>query len=321
MTLRIIYMTNQNKIHIAITHNDAYTEHSVTCITSILENSKEDIVFHIIDGALNDFSKERITEVVKKYNSEVEFNKIDNSMFDGYKKSDYYPVQILWTMVLPDIEDLQNLERLIYLDCDMVIHSSLKELWEMPFDDNYILAVEDANGKKYSRRFLDGKSKFFNTGLMVINCKKWREDKISEKAVEQAIKNTGTPLGYDQTVLNQLLINHIKFLNLKWNLQYCPLNVWATYDDNIEYKLAIKEPNIIHYVGDYKPWAQGLGCYNPKQKDYFKYHEMTYYKKDNLENWLKKDKMQFYKGIIAFIKRYPLFFLKKMFWKNLFRFI
>lgn len=313
-------MIGPNKIHIVITHNDAYTQHCVVCMCSILENKKEDehIIFHIIDGGLSDFSKGKITEVASKYNSsEVSFDKVDNSIFTGYKKADYYPVQILWTMILPEIKGLSKLEKLIYLDCDLVVHSSLSELWNLSLDNNYIAAVEDANGKKYSKRFLDGKEKFFNTGLMVINCKKWREDNIAKRAVKTALENTGTPLGYDQTVLNQLFAGHVKYLDLKWNLQYSPLNVWPYYDDLNEYGTAIKNPSIIHYVGDYKPWTKGLGCFNPKQKDYFKYHALTSYAFEKYSNWFIQDILLSYKGLRAFIKRYPFFFLKKQFWKSL----
>jgi len=304
------------KIHIALTHDDFYTEHSLTLMTSICENAYDYTpVFHIIDGGLSDSSRAKITELAESYHCEFAFDKIDPKVFDGYKKSDYYPVQILWTMFLAEVEGLRALDRIIYLDCDMVVNASLKELWDLDLGDYFIAGVEDANGKKYSRRFLDGKKKFFNTGLMVINAKKWREEDIGNRAVKIAIENTGTPLGYDQTVLNKIFDGNVLFLDLKWNLQYCPLNVWATYDNKEEYKRAIENPAIIHYVGDYKPWAKGLGCFNPKQDDYFRYHEMTVFRHKNLAKWRVEDKFSAYKGLWAFIKRYPFFFLKKQFWK------
>src|SRR5574344_1667810 len=306
-----------DKIHVAITHNDFYTEHCVVCMTSIMENLLQDeVVFHIIDGGLSEFSKNKILEVTQNYkNCEVQFNKVNNDLFKGFKQSDYYTVQILWTLVLPEIEGLNNLDKLIYLDCDLISHASLKELWDLDLEDNFIASVEDANGKKYSKRFLDGNEKFFNTGLMVLNCKKWRSENISQKAVKIAIENTGTALGYDQTVLNKLFVGKVKYLNLKWDLQYSPLNVWPSYENLDEYYQAVKNPCIIHYVGDYKPWVKGLGCFNPKQKDYFKYHKLTSYKKQNYFKWFFEDKITCYKGLWAFIKRYPLFFFKSNFWK------
>lgn len=302
-------------IHVALTFDDNYLEQSIVLMTSILanKNADEKIFFHILDGGLSDFSKEILWNMK---NCIVEFHQVDENIFKAYKKTDYYPVSMLYTMILPDII---NVDKLIYLDSDMVVNSSLRELWQTNLEENYIGAVEDANGKKYIKKFkMKKESKFFNTGVMLINCKKWREDDIPRRAVEFSMAHTGTRFGFDQTVLNILFEGNVKFLNLKWNLQYCPINVWPTYKDKDEYKNAIKNPSIIHYVGDYKPWKKGLSCFNPKQEDYFKYHKLTAFAYPEYESWKKEDKALAYKGIVAFVKRYPLFFLKKQFWVQLF---
>lgn len=304
----------REKIHVAMTYDDNYAQHSVVLITSILKNKteNEEFVFHILDGGLSDESKEMLR---KLQGCEIQIYQVDKKQFEGYIKSDYYPVSMLWTMILPELIDE---DKLIYLDSDIVVNSSLLPLWQLDLEDTYVAAVEDANGKKYAKRYGLKGSKFFNTGVMVVNCKKWIKDDIPKKAVEIAMKNTGTKLGYDQTVLNRLFEGNIKFLDLKWNLQYCPINIWATYDNKQEYKNAVKNPSIIHYTGDYKPWKPGLGCFNPKQQEYFKYHKLTPYAFCDYESYFKKDKLLFYRGLTAFIKRYPLFFLKKQFWKNIF---
>lgn len=300
-------------IHVALTFDDNYLEHSIVLMTSILANKYDDdqIFFHIVDGGLTQKSFDKLFGM---QNCSVEIHKVDENLFKNYVKSDYYPVSMLYTMILPDVI---NVDRLIYLDSDMIVNSSLKELSEMDLGDNYIAAVEDANGKKYAKRFgLKFDSKFFNTGVMVLNCNKWRADNIMARAVEISMANTGTRFGFDQTVLNQLFEGKVKYIDLKWNLQYCPINVWATYDDIEQYKYAIKNPNIVHYVGDYKPWKKGLGCFNPRQENYFKYHKLTSFAFENYEQWKKQDKLFAYKGLLAFIKRYPLFFFKKQFWRS-----
>ena len=302
-------------IHVALTFDDNYLEHSIVLMTSILANKQDDekIFFHIVDGGLSDISKKILSHME---NCSVEFHYVDENTFKQYKKSDYYPVSMLYTMVLPA---LIKVDKLIYLDSDMVVNSSLKELWQTDLQDNYVGAVEDANGKKYAKRFglkngTDGESRFFNTGTMLINCKKWLENDIPNRAVKMSMEKTGTTFGFDQTVLNQLFEGKVKFLDLKFNLQYCPINVWPTYENIDEYKNAIKNPTIIHYVGDYKPWKQGLGCFNPKQEDYLKYHKLTRYAHADYQKWKLEDKTTCHKGLIALIKRYPLFFLRKQFW-------
>lgn len=301
-----------NDIHVALTFDDNYTQHSVVLMTSILANKgDENIIFHIIDGGISETSRQ---EIAKLQNCIVNFHSVDKGIFKSYKKIDYYPINMLYTMILPD---LINTEKLIYLDSDMVVNSSLTELWNIPLDDNYIAAVEDCNGAKYAQRYkLNAQSKFFNTGTMLINCDKWRKDDIPRRAVEISMQNAGEKEGLDQTVLNKLFDGKVKFIDLKWNLQYCPINIWASYSDKKEYREAIESPNIVHFVGDYKPWIQGLGCFNPKQDDYFKYHKMTSYALSDYGRWLSKDRHLFFKGLFTLIKRYPLFFARKAFWQN-----
>ena len=55
-------------------------------------------------------------------------------------------------MLLPEIKNCNNLKRIIYLDSDIVVKNSLKPLWDMDFENNYVLAVEDIESKKYSKR-------------------------------------------------------------------------------------------------------------------------------------------------------------------------
>lgn len=299
-------------MHIALTFDDNYLEQSVVLMTSILVSGNDGVIFHIIDGGLSDKSK----DILQNFkNCQVKFYSVDKNIFKDYVKSDYYPVSMLYTMILPELIDV---ERLIYLDSDIVVKSSLKELYQMDFEDNYICAVEDANGKKYVKKFgMNGTSKFFNTGVMLVNCAKWRYNKSSDKSIEFAMAHTGTRFGYDQTSLNILFEGKVKFIDLKWNLQFCPINIWATYEDDLQYKNAIENPNIIHYVGDYKPWKKGFSFFNPKSADYFEFHKLTAFAYSDYKIWAKEDRKLAYKGILAFIKRYPLFFTRKLFWKNL----
>jgi len=290
-------------IHIALSFDDDYTEHSIVLMTSILANkTDEKIHFHILDGGLSNLNKNKVFELK---NCEITFHLINKKM----------AVNNLFILSLADII---SVDKLIYLDTDTIVNSSLKDIGELGLDDNYIAAVEDANGKKYAKRFrlVKGK-KFFNSGVMVINCPKWRENNISARAVEIALQNTGAMLGDNQIILNQLFDGHVKFLDLKWNLQCCPINILTVYAQSEDYKSASENPAIINYAGDFKPWKKGLGCFNPKQKEYFKYHKMTSYAFKNYELWRILDKLMALRGIGSFIKSYPLFFTKKLFWKNL----
>src|SRR5574344_1261292 len=213
-------------IHIALTFDNNYLEPAMVMMTSVLMNKKDDeeIVFHIIDGGFTDASKRVISSME---NCCIEYHKVDTKIFKNYKRSQYYSVSVLWRLLLPD---LVKLDKIIFLDCDLVVEDSLSKFWNIDLEDNYVAAVEDPNGKKYAKRYKFEKgSKFFNAGVLVINCKKWREENIPKRSIKLAMENVGNDLCCDQTILNMLFEKHVKFLDLKWNLEFSPLNIWATY--------------------------------------------------------------------------------------------
>lgn len=299
-------------IHVAIAVDNNYIEHCIVLMTSILENKQdEEIHFHIIQEGLN-FNAKRLLLSFK--NCYIHFHNVDNQYFSNYKKTSYYSVGTMWKLLCPELIKTQ---KVLYLDCDIVVNDSLKKLWDLDLKENYIAAIEDANGKKYAKRYkLKNNSKFFNAGVILINCEQWRKNNITQRAINAVMQCSYSRLVNDQTVMNQLFEGKVKFLDLKWNLQYCPINIWPTYDNIKEYKKAIENPSIIHYTGDFKPWKKGLGCFHPKQKDYLEYHKLSPFALVNYKQWEMEDKCSFCKGIIAFIKRYPLFFCRKQFWVN-----
>ncbi len=310
--LKLNRMQKNNEIHIALAHNDNYTEYAVVTVTSICETTRdENLVFHILDGGLSENSKRSISQIAQSYkNAKIEFNKIDDTILKKYKISDY-PEYTFWSVLVPHVREISKLDRVVYLECDVIAKESLKPLWDMDFEDNYILAVEDACGKKYSRKYLDKKTKFFNTGLMVINCKKWNEENIPERAVYMALKNSRKHARYDKIALNKLFAKKVKFLDLRWNLQYSPMNIWAEYDNFEEYIHAVKNPAIIHFTGTYKPWKKGFSCYLPKQEDYLRAHKLTEFRLDSYATWQMEDRASKYLGFLNIALKHPLFFANK----------
>lgn len=310
--LKLNCMQKNDEIHIAIAHNDNYTEYAVVALTSVCETTRsENLVFHILDGGLSENSKRSLIQISQSYkNAKIEFNRIDDSILKKYKLSGY-PERTFWSVLVPQVKEISELERVIYLEADIVAKESLKPLWEMDFEDNFVLAVEDAKGKKYSKKYLDKRSKFFNTGLMVINCKKWNENNIPERAVYMALKNSKKHVRYDKIALNKLFAQKVKFLDLRWNLQYCPINIWAEYEDSQEYAKAIKNPAIIHYTGVYKPWRKGFGYYQPKQEDYLRAHKLTEFRLESYAAWQREDKASKHWGFFNLFLKHPLFFLDK----------
>jgi lipopolysaccharide biosynthesis glycosyltransferase len=146
-----------------------------------------------------------------------------------------------------------NLDKVIYSDVDVIVLGDIKEMYDEDLEDFIIGAIwQELYDKTINMDNLKLKlnisteHKFFFSGNLLINCKKWREQNITQKLIDLFNKNKNLILTCpDQDLLNMFFDNNYKILSSK----YCYVN------QNFDY---FKEeyPNIIirHYNGQIKPW-------------------------------------------------------------------
>jgi len=194
----------------------------------------------------------------------------------------YY--RLLVSEILPDY-----VHKAIYLDCDIIVRGSLKELWNTDIRNNALGAVhqmwreiEDADRLGYPVEF-----GYFNAGVLLINLKYWKENDISEKLVQYLTTNYKTILMHDQDALNAVLYNKTLTLPCKWNMLHFfffpdSRTIKGIFEGRIinnylDYKQQLKDnrsnPIVIHYVSKPKPWEDG--CVHPFVKEYFNYAKNT----------------------------------------------
>ena len=151
---------------------------------------------------------------------------------------------------------------------------------------------------------------YINSGMLLINLKKWREDNIQDKFINFIDSKNGSITHHDQGVINGVLCKKIKILNPKFNL----MTVYYTMkrEDIISYygidnkfysdeviKESLKNPVYIHFTPGFttRPWVRG--CKHPKKQIYLDYLEKTPWKDSSLE----KDNSKFRVKVINWIYR------------------
>ncbi|MDL2285006.1 hypothetical protein LJC19_07705, partial [Oxalobacter sp. OttesenSCG-928-P03] len=137
-------------------------------------------------------------------------------------------------------------DKIIYLDCDMIVRSSLAELYAMNHGDNYVLGVCDAYSRQERKRM--GVPRYINAGMMLMNCKKMRDDAVYEKIADFIINHYDQIVMHDQDVVAAVFKGHIKYISRKWNGLVLRLPAPKKYQQ-------INHANILHYVGKAKPWV------------------------------------------------------------------
>ncbi len=230
-----------------------YVEQFCASVASVLTNSDKDEFFNffILDGGLSDKNKAEINILKNIKNFNIRYIKMKEEDFrdcpllcnksENYK--DYHvTLPTYYRFLLPDL--LNDLNKILYLDCDVIVRSSLKELINQNFDGNAAIMVLDAESEKNALRL--NINKYFNAGVMLINLDYWRSNDIKNKLFSYAKNNSDKILWQDQDIINSVLAGNIKEVSKKWNYQYFQY-------ENIDKKNA-SEAVIIHLAGRFKPW-------------------------------------------------------------------
>ena len=287
-------------MNVAYSTSDLYSELAATSIVSLLENNKdvEEIKIFIIDIGISNKHKQDLTELVMSYGRCLEFLEDLNVEDIVHTKIDVGRWHIstfsrLFLLhVLPE-----ELDKIIYIDCDMIIRHSIKTLWEMDMEGTWCMSADDCRGKMYRRDIgISEKSIYTNNGLIVIDLDAWRKNDAESKFIEFISKYHGDITYMDQGVLNGVLqpIKKVKLLPISYNaqtvcydlgydgLQTCRNPVWAYTKE--EFKKGIEDPVIVHFTTCFmsgtRPWFKE--DHHPYREEFLKYRNLTAWKDEPL---------------------------------------
>jgi len=194
-----------------------------------------------------------------------------------------------YRLLIPELLP-STVQKVIYLDCDIIVRKSLHELWDTDISNFALGAVHQIVDEIIHAQRLSYPLKFgyFNAGVLLINVDYWRKHNIQNKLISYLINNYKTIIYHDQDALNAILFDKTLLLPCKWNMlnfffMKAVFKAVGKINNQIiteyaEYKnMLIKDrvdPAVIHYVSKPKPWQQY--CIHPYAKVYFQYARATY---------------------------------------------
>ena len=221
-----------------------YQQHFGVAITSVLLNNlSSHFDVHIITNFMEEKLKQKLDTLSKNYKCSFHLYIINNlDKISQLKASVHVSNATYYRLIMAEILP-KHIDKVLYLDSDVVVISPLEELYNIDLE-NYFIAASGFSGTLV-------KSKGFNSGVMVVNLEKWRNEQISTKVIDFATKNRDKLPYHDQSALNRVIKQNYLIIDRKWNFQVdlSPRKIQKP-DDNI----ALKNARIIHYIGSSKPW-------------------------------------------------------------------
>ena len=249
-------------------------------------NREEDITFHVVvDESLTQNDKNDLLETISLFSKKkISFYTINSQLVSSFPiirndltHSTYY--RLFLTEILPN-----TLDKILYIDSDCIIRHSLLCLWETDIEGYAVAAVGEATEgdiKRYNRLHISPQIGYFNAGVLLINLKFWRKNKVLFLFSDCLEKYETRIQAEDQDILNIVFANQKLRLPVKYNLQpkflfkECECDYWK-YRKEIEE--AKSDPVIVHFLGKDKPWDTYIREPHPFISTFYKYQNQTLWK-------------------------------------------
>ncbi len=292
-----------SNINVCISCDDNYSKYAGVVIASILSNAaqEDDLSIYILDGGISEEHKSEIFSLKSIKDCEINFVAVDQSLFEDYSKiktHSYVTVATYYRLKLSSL--LPNVDRIIYFDCDMVVNSSLAELFNTDMQDCLIAGVKDLNKKELKKN-----PSYVNAGMLVFDLKNMRSDNTENRFLEWTKANAESIKVGDQTIINEVCKGRIKVVSDVWNVQSSNFTNRSSYTNN---------PRVVHFVARKKPWH--WASFSIHKGLYFKYLQLTPWKLSEKEykHWTRDNQIA---SLIEYVKYRPIFFLRPRFYEAL----
>ncbi len=252
-------VVKNTQVPLVVAFTPSYFIPVCTCLFSVFANTKYKQTLHVICLLTEDLPEDMRKALIALGEGEVEFSFINLA---GQLPADIYidekyTIAASYRLLIPDL--LPTLDKILYIDCDMIFRNDLVELYRSTdLTNNYMAGVFEATldfQEKNMRAIGCEPGEYINSGLLLMNLKMLREDNMVEKFMSAA-KTPGLEFP-DQDVINQLCKGKILGLPPYWNsirtfllpqyksafLKYYRQEDWAD----------VQRKGNVHYTGP-KPW-------------------------------------------------------------------
>lgn len=265
---------------ILFTFDNNYTQHAGVTIYSFLANNPGIHSIHVISDYISDQNQALLKGICSNSGSTLNFYFIDAEDTKDFPVGEgtINPTLTIATYFRLFMADIlpTTVQKILYIDCDIVVDGSIDGLWNTPFEDGKCIAaleeLENIRTNGCKRMGYPPSYSYFNAGVLLIHLERLRSF-FSVKKASQFIQKHNAEIRYhDQDVLNALLFDKKQFFELQYNVMDTYLIHGTSFPARYQQQRdAIFKPKIIHFTGYFKPWdTESMNPYTYKYYDYLK---------------------------------------------------
>lgn len=242
------------------------------------------VKFHVHIIIPNDISEEELNcfkDLAAEYHQQISFVTINPLLYKycPVREGDNVSLAAYYRILAPEILP-KAIDKILYLDCDILINGSIEKLYNMDISNHSCAVVMDpiaCRSDEYERLQYSPDLSYFNSGVMLINLDYWRRNDITKQCLDFIRSYPERVVWHDQDALNYVLRDSKIMLDVTYNFQSQFLYkkyIWGELSDVMKSRIksVVNEgPVVIHFSNSDKPWKNG------SLHPYVKFYE--YYKR------------------------------------------
>lgn len=232
-------------MNIAISLDKNYTIPAMVMLDSLfVHNSESEIHIFIIVQNKNNKVYHDLKNMVYEHGAQFTILEIKTSKLENAKISHHVSLATYYRLLLADTIPA-DIEKILFLDCDMLITGPVNELYETDIENYDIVAVEEAFDNDHKSLIgMDFNKTYFNAGVMLVNLKNWRLKNYTKVFIDYLKLKGDKIVFWDQDVLNVSIETRL-MVEKTWNLRG---------GDHKNVLDRNNGANILHFTGKCKPW-------------------------------------------------------------------
>ncbi len=210
-------------------------------------------MIHLLhDDTLTQENREKFLRTTQKYSQEIEFVNVEaykNNFSDELLKlAGSWTIGTLYRLLITEV---LKLDRVIYLDGDVIVNLDIRELWEIDMEGKSLAGAKDLTNPRWgdtTRAELLGcdTANYINAGVVIMDLRKIRSrGSLFKIATDFIIAKRDLILAPDQDALNAIFRNDIKIISNKFNAHFSMMS------ENM--------PDCIIHMLAWKPWIAITG--------------------------------------------------------------
>jgi len=271
-------------------------------LRSVIDNLSPErmLRIYILDAGIGAATKERLVRSWPDERFQIHWVDVDSSALGLVPVSGHVNLVSYYRILMPRLLP-NDVQRVIYLDADLIIRADLARLWDCELDGHLCLAAQDCAApfvdssvalknfercrshlgslrpiENYRELGLNPCAAYFNAGVLLVDLAAWRAADLSGQMLACLERNREHVRWWDQYALNVMLAGRWGALDPRWNQGS---NVFAFPSwkqspfDRAVFEQLRDDPYVIHFTTRYKPWL--LSCLHPLRSQFYEYLDRT----------------------------------------------